>query len=133
MKSVAWALVSLLSASVSAVAFDLQGHRGARGHKPENTLAAFQLAIEFGVTTLETDLALTRDGHLVLSHEPLLNPDLTRDEMGAWLESPGPAIRTLTLQELQRFDVGRLKPGTRYAGQWPQQSAVDGTRIPTLA
>lgn len=132
MKSVVWAPILLLSASVSAAAFDLQGHRGTRGHKPENTLPAFQQAIEFGVTTLETDLALTRDGHLVLSHEPLLNPDLTRDETGAWLEAAGPAIRTLTLEELQRFDVGRLKAGTRYAGQWPAQSAVDGTRIPTL-
>lgn len=133
MKSLAAALVVLISAGAPAAAFDLQGHRGTRGHKPENTLPAFQQAIEFGVTTLETDLALTRDGHLVLSHEPLLNPDLTRDEAGAWLPEAGPAIRTLTLQELQRFDVGRLKPGTRYAGQWPAQSAVDGTRIPTLA
>lgn len=133
MKSAVWGVIVLCSLNVPTGAFDLQGHRGARGHKPENTLPAFQQAIEFGVTTLETDLALTRDGHLVLSHEPLLNPDLTRDETGAWLEAPGPAIRTLTLQDVQRFDVGRLKPGTRYAAQWPAQSPVDGTRMPTLA
>lgn len=133
MRSVGWALLWLWAGTCASGAFDLQGHRGARGYKPENTMPAFREAIALGVTTLETDLALTRDGHLVLSHDPLLNPDLTRDENGKWLESPGPAIRSLTLQEVQRFDVGRLKPSTRYAAQWPHQTPVDGTRMPTLA
>ena len=46
---------------VSAGAFDLQGHRGTRGLAPENTLAAFRIAVALGVTTLETDLAVTKD------------------------------------------------------------------------
>ena len=49
------------------MAFDLQGHRGARGLAPENTLVGFARALAIGVTTLETDLAVTRDGVLVLS------------------------------------------------------------------
>jgi glycerophosphoryl diester phosphodiesterase len=61
----------LLGASAhGAGAIDLQGHRGARGLAPENTLAAFQVALAIGVTTLETDLALTADDVLVLTHDP---------------------------------------------------------------
>ena len=71
-------------------AFDLQGHRGARGLAPENTLAAFAKALEIGVTTLETDLAVTRDGVLVLSHDPVLNPDIVRGADGNWLPRRAP-------------------------------------------
>ena len=77
-----------------AAAFDLQGHRGARGLAPENTLAGFKVALDLGVSTLETDLAVTKANELVISHDPLLNPDLTREPDGQWLSRPGPAIRT---------------------------------------
>ena len=113
--------------------FDLQGHRGTRGLMPENTLAAFRKALEIGITTLETDLAVTADGTLVLSHEPLLNPDLTRDADGKWLAANGPAIKSLTLTQLKTYDVGRINPDSRYARQWPDQKAVDGERVPTLS
>ncbi len=124
--------VAMLSAS-AAQAFDLQGHRGTRGLAPENTIAAFRTALDLGVTTLETDLAVTKDGVLVLSHEPLLNPDLTRDSEGRWLETMGPPIQSLTLAELQRYDIGRLNPARAYARQFTQQKATDGERFPTLA
>jgi glycerophosphoryl diester phosphodiesterase len=116
-----------------ALAFDLQGHRGARGLAPENTLAGFRHALAVGVTTLELDVGITADGQVVIAHDPRLNPDLTRDAQGAWLPSPGPALNTLTLTELQRFDVGRIKPGTRYAQTFADQRGVDGERVPTLA
>jgi glycerophosphoryl diester phosphodiesterase len=126
------ALLLLTSVPALAQGFDLQGHRGTRGLAPENTLAAFRKALEIGVTTIETDLALTRDGVLVLSHEPRLNPDLTRASDGKWLSGMGPPIRTLTKAELDTYDVGRLNPDRSYARQWPQQVAADGERIPTL-
>lgn len=116
-----------------AGAFDLQGHRGARGLAPENTLAGFRKALEIGVSTLELDLAMTRDGVLVVSHDPVLNPDVVRGPDGRWLAAPGPVINTLTLEEVKRYDVGRLNPRSRYAQQLPRQVAVDGERIPTLA
>lgn len=129
--------LALALASFEAVAqaqvFDLQGHRGARGLAPENTLAAFRKALEIGVTTIETDLAATADGTLVLSHDPLLNPDLTRGPDGKWLTENGPAIRSLTLAQLKAYDVGRIDPGSRYARQWPAQAATDGERVPALA
>ena len=114
-------------------AFDLQGHRGARGLAPENTLPSFQKALELGVNTLECDMAITRDGVVVVHHDLWLNPDTTRGPDGQWLEKRGPAIAELTFAELQRYDVGRLKPGTEYAKGFSDQQAVDGTRVPRLA
>ena len=70
---------------------------------------------------------------LVLSHEPRLNPDLVRGPDGKWLASPGPPIRTLTLDELKRFDIGRLNPARDYGRQLPDQKPADGERFPTLA
>ncbi len=115
------------------MAFDLQGHRGARGLAPENTLPAFAAALSLGVTTLELDIAITRDGVLVISHDPALNPDLVRGPDGQYVAERGPAIHNLTFDELQRFDIGRLKPGSPYASQFPDQRPVDGTRFPRLA
>src|SRR5882724_4143706 len=114
----------------AAQAFDLQGHRGARGLAPENTLEAFALALSIGVSTLELDLAMTKDDVLVVSHDRRLNPDHTRGPDGQFLGREGPPIRALTAAEVQRYDVGRLKPGTPYAASLPEQRPVDGARIP---
>ena len=65
--------------------FDLQGHRGARALFPENTLEGFQAALALGLRTVEIDVGVTRDGAVVVHHDPALNPDTTRDRAGAWL------------------------------------------------
>lgn len=122
-----------MSASAFAFVFDLQGHRGARGLAPENTLLAFERALAIGVSTLELDCAVTKDGVVVISHDPELNPDITRDDNGGWLAATGPAIAQLTLAELHRYDVGRIKPGSRYEQRFPRQLGADGIRIPRLA
>jgi glycerophosphoryl diester phosphodiesterase len=130
----AWALAAAPAlAPATVLALDLQGHRGARGLLPENTLPSFQRALDLGVTTLELDIAITRDGVLVIHHDPTLNPDITRDAAGRFLEQRGPAINTLTWAELQTYDVGRLKQGSNYAKSFPDQQPLDGTRIPRLA
>ncbi|MCY7304751.1 MAG: glycerophosphodiester phosphodiesterase [Rhodoferax sp.] len=123
----------LFCCAFGALAFDLQGHRGARGDRPENTLAAFEHALEIGVNTLELDVAITADGVPVISHDPYLNPALTRDAQGQWLKARGPLIRSLTLAQLQVYDVGRADPASEVARQFPLQQARDGQRIPTLA
>lgn len=123
----------LLVLPAFAAAVDLQGHRGARGLAPENTLPAFAKALSVGVSTLELDTGVTKDGVVVVTHDPSLNPDIVRGPDGKWLEKRGPAIRELTYDELARYDVGRLKPETNYAKRYPQQVAVDGTRVPKLA
>ena len=115
-----------------APAFDLQGHRGARGLAPENTMAAFRRALSLGVTTLELDTGVTRDGVVIVGHDERLNPDFTRDAAGKWIDAPGPAVFALTRAELLSYDVGRLKPGTAYAARFPEQQPADGQRIPNL-
>lgn len=122
-----------LALALPAAAFDLQGHRGARGLAPENTLAAFARALDLGVTTLETDLAVTKDGVLVIAHDPYLNADLVREPDGAWLAAKGPPIRSLTRAELARYDIGRANPASAYAKGFPEQQPADGQRFATLA
>ena len=119
--------------AAGAQAFDLQAHRGGRGLLPESTLVAFENAIRMGVVTLESDIAITADGVPVLSHDPALNPAITRDAKGQWLTATGPLVRTLTLAQLQAYDVGRIDPASRYASTFPNQQPRDGQRIPTLA
>jgi len=120
-------------ASGAAHAVDLQGHRGARGLAPENTLRAFEVALQHGVTTLELDIAITRDGVLVIHHDLALNPAFARDAQGQWLQQPSAPIHTMTWSELQRYDVGRLKPGDRYSANYPDQVPLDGARVPRLS
>ena len=127
------ALVAGLALALPAQAFDRQGHRGARGLAPENTMAAFRLALELGVDTLETDLAVTADDVIVITHDPRLNPAIVRQPDGRWIEPPGTPVRAMRLAEVRRLDVGRLRPDSDYARQWPNQRPVDGERMPTLA
>ena len=108
------------------------GHRGAAGLFPENTLAAFAKALALGVDAIEMDVLLTAGGRLAVHHDPRLKPETTRGPDGRWLREKGPAIVTLGLGELKTYDVGRLDPGTRYAGRYPDQRPADGEAIPTL-
>ena len=111
---------------------DVQGHRGARGYLPENTLPSFARALQLGVTTLELDVGVTRDGVVVIHHDRGLNPDIARGPDGQWVRAATP-IHSLTYAELQRYDVGRLRPGSDYARRFAQQQPRDGTRIPKLS
>ena len=133
--STTWLAAAVVAvAARGAFAFDLQGHRGARGLLPENTLPAFERALQLGVTTLELDVGVTADGVVVVAHDPYLNPIITRDAAGQWLAGTrGPLLKSLTLAQLQAYDVGRIKPDTPYARTFDVQQARDGTRIPTLA
>jgi glycerophosphoryl diester phosphodiesterase len=131
-RSAAAVLIAVLACATDAHAFDVEGHRGARGLAPENTPAAFRRALEIGVTTIETDIGVTKDGVAVISHNPRLMPELVRDGTGKWLDAPGPAIHALTLEALQRYDIGRLNPASAYARDFPQQKPADGERFPTL-
>ncbi len=116
-----------------ASAFDLEGHRGARGLAPENTLPAFAVALSIGVSTLELDTAITKDGVVVVSHDARLDPDITRGADGRWLNAPTRAVHELTLDDLRHFDVGRIRPGSKYSYDFPDQKRMDGVYIPTLS
>ncbi len=118
--------------AVETQAVEIQGHRGARGLLPENTIPAFERAIALGVDVLELDLGVTRDGVPVVHHDRALDPDRTRDAAGRWLAPPGPLINTLDLAELSGLDVGRAAPGSGVAERFPEQVPRDGARIPAL-
>jgi glycerophosphoryl diester phosphodiesterase len=115
-----------------AVAFDIEAHRGGRALFPENTLVSFAGALSMGVDTLELDMGVTKDDVIVVSHERGLNPDLAKGPDGAYIASGIPYVG-LTLEQVKRYDVGQIRPGSAYARNFPDQKPVPGTRIPTLA
>jgi glycerophosphoryl diester phosphodiesterase len=114
-------------------AFEMQGHRGARGLFTENTLEGIAATIALGVDAIELDVAITADGVAVVFHDVALNPDLVRDGSNGWIAAPGKLIRDLTFAEVARLDVGRLRPGSATAARHPDQTPRDGARIPRLA
>jgi len=79
------------------------------------------------------DVGVTRDGVVVIHHDRRLNPDVARGPDGKWVSAPAPTIFSLTYQELQTYDVGRIRPGSEYARRFAHQKPIDGTRIPRLA
>lgn len=113
--------------AAAAARLDVQGHRGARAARPENTWPAFAFALDAGVDTLEMDTLITADDHVIVTHDPTLNPQLCLDARGRPIRD-GLAVRALTLKELQTYDCGTLK-NPRFRAQTP----VPKTRIPTLA
>lgn len=118
-------LLASLLASAPSGELDVQGHRGARGLRPENTLPAFEKALELGVTTLELDLQVTADRHLVVRHDPRPERKLCRLESGAPV--PRTPFRELRLEDLEGIDCGSRKDP-----DYPEQVPVPGARIPTL-
>ena len=114
------------------VPFDIEAHRGGRGLRPENTLPAFANALAMGVDTLELDMAVTKDGVVVVSHNRGLNPDLARGPDGRYIVTGTPYVE-LTVAQVKGYDVGQIRPDSAYAAQFPEQLAVPGTHIPTLA
>ena len=99
--------------------FDKQGHRGCRGLMPENTIPAMLKALDIGVTTLEMDIAITKDRQVIVSHDPFFNHEITTKADGSYLsdkEERELKIYGMTFEETQRYDVG-MKPYTRFPRQ----------------
>ena len=89
--------------------FDWQGHRGARGLVPENTIPAMLKAIDLGAVTLEMDAVITADKQVILSHEPFFNHEITTKPDGTLVsktEEKQLNIYTMSYAATQRFDVG---------------------------
>ncbi len=96
---------------------DIQGHRGARGLAPENSISGFILAAELGVTTLELDLVVSKDKRLVVSHEPFFSPHFCFDSAGNEIpEDSIINIYQLTYDQIKRYDCGS-KRNDRFPNQ----------------
>jgi glycerophosphoryl diester phosphodiesterase len=103
--------------SQSANSFDIQGHRGARGLMPENTILGFKKAIDEGVTTLELDVIVSKDKKIVVSHEPQFNPIITTKPDGGFFKTMQESnLYNMTYAEIKKYDVG-LKGHTGFPDQ----------------
>ena len=126
-------LLLLISCEVRTI--DVQGHRGARGLRPENTLSGFDLAIDLGVTTIELDLAVTKDRQVIVTHNPYIYGKICCNIDGSSLPvdslGRGQLIKDLTLVEIRKFDCGRLNPDTARFPE-PPRINIPGEKMPTL-
>ncbi|KRE80240.1 glycerophosphodiester phosphodiesterase [Arthrobacter sp. Soil763] len=113
--------------------FDLQAHRGGIGLTVESTLASFAKGIETGVSTLEMDLQITKDGREVITHDRKINGDKCRDTAPVTPGDPlfpyvGKYIKNLTFAQVRSLDCG-----SSTLPQFPGQQASPGAKMPTLA
>jgi glycerophosphoryl diester phosphodiesterase len=134
------ALVALLSTvgtiagmppAVAARDFDLQAHRGGRGETTEESLRAFAKALEVGVSTLEFDIVIARDGQPLVWHDPIIEPTKCADTGPAFPGDPqypyvGKLVHDLTLEQIRTLDCGKLLP------TFPSAEVVSGNKIATL-
>lgn len=118
----------------AAAVLDIQGHRGARGLQPENTLPAFETALDLGVTTLELDLHFTADGQIVVWHDPIVHPDKCRLDSDASLSGPdlGEANETdiriagFSRADLMAYRCDKNPDENRFPNQLPTPTAIAG-------
>ena len=109
----------LLVSLTAFAAFDWQGHRGARGLYPENTIHAMKEAMNFPVTTLEMDVVISKDGLVVVSHEPWMSEEICLDSKGRAVKDRAVNLYALTYEQIKKFDCG-IKRHPRF----PQQKKV---------
>lgn len=100
----------------TAAAFDWQGHRGARGLYPENTINGMKEAMRFPITTLELDVVISKDNAVVVSHEPWMNEEFCLDSKGQTVKDREVNFYTLTYEEIKTYDCG-----TKLHPRFPQQ------------
>ncbi len=103
--------------------FDLQGHRGARGLLPENTIPSFLIAIDHDVDTIEFDLVVTKDRQILISHEPWFHHHISTKPNGTPVteeEQMEYNIYDMTYEETQQFDVG-MRGHVNFPNQQPME------------
>jgi glycerophosphoryl diester phosphodiesterase len=126
--TLAFAALSGAAPAAGAAGFDLEAHRGGRGLRPENTLASFGNALRLGVTTLELDTGVTKDGIVVVSHERRISPL----ECGGDPANPaiGKLVKDLTYAQVKTLDCGSRGVDDALKAT---QEAVPGTHMPKLS
>ena len=117
-------VIQSAAAQVYIPKFDIQGHRGARGLKPENTIPAFITALDSGVTTLEMDVVITKDKEVIVSHEPWMSSAICADPLGKVIsekEEKKHNIYKMTYEQVKSFDCG-MRGNLRFPEQEKMQS-----------
>ena len=126
--------MGVAQAGVTFGAFDLEAHRGGRDARPENTLYSEAYAMQVGVSTIELDMQLTKDGQLCISHNPVMSPNITKGPDGKYVAAGKYDLRTMTMDEIRKYEVGVMDPkcGDYYEGHGRTQLQIPGVRFPTL-
>ncbi|MCG7521874.1 glycerophosphodiester phosphodiesterase family protein [Ruegeria sp. Ofav3-42] len=108
------------------------GHRGARGVLPENSMIGFDFSLSINVPLLEFDVVLTADDVPVITHNHRLHAPSFRGADGLFLTGEEPKVSSLTFEQIQQFDIGRLDGLSAYGQRFPDQAQLDGVRVPRL-
>ena len=111
-----WLTLLFLFVSSSVYALEWQGHRGARGLYPENTIGSMEEALKYPVTTLELDVVVSRDMKVVVSHEPWMNEEICLDKESKKIKGKAFNLYKMNYEEIQKFDCGSL-PHPRFPDQ----------------
>lgn len=109
----------LLQSATAQLSLDKEGHRGCRGLMPENTIPAMKKALDLNVTTLEMDVVISKDGLVVVSHDPYISAEISLTPEGNTFsheEEKTYAIYQMPYEQVRRFDVGS-KPNPRFPEQ----------------
>ena len=121
-----------ISCNKNITYLDAQGHRGARGLFPENTIEGFRRTIDLGISTLELDLVITKDHIPIVYHDFYINSNLCLDENGDSINNKkNYLIYDNTLREIKQYDCGSLNPDLERFPE-PPRINIPGERIPTL-
>lgn len=102
--------------------FDVQGHRGARGLKPENTIPAFLAALDSGVTTLEMDVVITKDKKIILSHEAWMSASICLDPNGNSFTEKDE--KKYNIYQMVYDDVKKFDCGSKGNEKFPEQEKI---------
>jgi glycerophosphoryl diester phosphodiesterase len=125
------ALLPASPASARPTGFDLQAHRGGRGETTEESLRAFAKSLELGVSTLELDIVITKDGQPLVWHDPTIDADKCADTGPLFVGDPAYPYVGKLVHELTLAQIGTLDCGMRLAA-FPRAEVVRHNTIATL-
>jgi len=110
---------------------EVYAHRGARSYAPENAIPGYTAGLAIGTHWVDMDIVMSKEGEIIVSHDIRLNPDIVRGTDGKFI-TERKIVKSLTLAEVQQYDVGRLDTASAYSKFFPAQVGMDGVHMPTL-
>ena len=110
---------------------EVYAHRGARSYAPENTIPGYATGLAIGTNWVDMDIVMSKDGEVIVSHDIRLNPDIVRGADGKFI-TERKLVKSLSLEEIKQFDVGRLDTTSAYSKFFPAQVGMDGVTMPSL-
>ncbi len=110
---------------------EVYAHRGARSYAPENTIPGYTTGLAIGTHWVDMDIVMSKDGEVVVSHDIRLNPDIVRGLDGKFI-TYRKVVKSLSLEEIKQYDVGRLDTSSAYSKFFPAQAGMDGVHMPAL-